>query len=41
MDNSTAQIKGTIEVRTIDGRTKKVIVCSECREVAAEFAHDT
>lgn len=34
-------ISGTIVVRGIDGNTKRVIVCSECREVAAEFGENT
>lgn len=39
-DNRTT-ISGTVELRQIDGNTKKVIVCSECAEVAAEFSQDT
>ena len=41
MTDNGVKISGTIEVRAIDGNTKKVIVCSECRQVAAEFSEDT
>jgi hypothetical protein len=41
MADDPKKISAMIEVREIDGKTTRVIVCSECREVAAEFAEDT
>ena len=41
MGSDRRTISGTVEIRAIDGRTKKVIVCSECREVVVEFTYDT
>ena len=41
MADNTTTIKATIEVREIGGNTRRVIVCSECREVAAEYGADS
>lgn len=41
MAEDSVTIKATIEVREIGGSTRRVIVCSECREVAAEYGPDS
>ncbi|MFA5894188.1 MAG: hypothetical protein WC851_00255 [Candidatus Shapirobacteria bacterium] len=41
MAEDSTKISATIEIREIEGTTKRVIVCSECREVAAEYGADS
>jgi hypothetical protein len=41
MAEDNTKISASIELREISGTTKRVIVCSECREVAAEYGEDT
>jgi len=40
MADDSTKIIGTMKLRTIDGQTTRVIVCSACREVAAEYGED-